>query len=107
MGFKTFWKHVIFGYEEDDPALIEARKKYGIEVGEEEDEEEKKEKKEEYDPWDEIRNMRANFFFGSWATKKYKHRVIGEDKVKKQLAELEKKRQEEARKKVQKEKGEG
>lgn len=96
MGFKTFWKHVIFGYAEDDPELIEMRKKYGIETGEEEDEEEKKKERDEYDPWDEIRNMRANFFFGSWATKKYRHRVIGEDKVKKDLEELERKRQEEA-----------
>ncbi len=101
MGFKSFWKHVIFGYDKDDPELIAARKKYGIETGVD-DTEEKKER-QEYDPWDEIRNMRANFFLGSWLTGKYKHRVIGEDKVKKQLEELEKKRQEKAERK----KGEG
>ncbi len=103
MGFKSFWKHVIFGYEKDDPELKAAREKHGIEVGK--GEEEEKEKAEEYDPWDEIRDMRTNFFFGSWATRKYKHRVIGEDKVKKQLAALEKKREEAAAKK--KEEGEG
>ena len=103
MGFKSFWKHIIFGYEEDDPELIEARKKYGIETGEEGDDKEKKKEMEEYDPWDDLRDMRMNFFFGSWATKKYRHRIIGEDKVKKQLEELERKRQEEAAK----EEGEG
>jgi len=103
MGFKSFIRHVIYGYDDDDPELKAAREKHGIVVGE--DKEEEKKKAEEYDAWDEIRNMRMNFFLGSWATRKYKHRIIGEDKVKRQLAELEKKREKKAAKK--KEEGEG
>jgi hypothetical protein len=56
---------------------------------------EEEKEKEEYDPWDEIRNMRMTFWFGSWVTRKF--RPIGEDKLKAKLAELEKKRQEEAK----------
>ncbi len=97
MGFKSFWKHLIFGYAEDDPELQAAREKLGINMDEEMKVEDKE--AEEYDHWDELRNMRMNFFFGTWATRKYKHRIFGEDKVKKQLAELEKKREEEAAKK--------
>jgi hypothetical protein len=95
MGFKSFWKHVIMGYEKDDPELQAARAKHGIEVGDDDEEEKKKER--EYDAWEEIRNMRSNFFFGSWATRKF--RVIGEDKVKRELEALEKKRQEEEERK--------
>lgn len=107
MGFKTFWKHVFFGYEEDDPELKAAREKYGIEVGDDEDDEEEKErKKAEYDPWDELKDMRMNFFLGNWAARKF--RIIGEDKVKKELEELARKREEEAKRKAEKEvEGEG
>jgi hypothetical protein len=91
MSFKSFWKHVIFGYEDDDPELVAARKKYGIETGED-DSEEKKEIME-YNAWDELRDMRMQFFLGRWVTRKF--RPVGEEKVKKQLEELEKKRQEE------------
>lgn len=65
------------------------------------DEEKEGEKKvPEYDPWDEIRNLRMNFWMGSWAARKF--RPIGEDKLKEKLAEIEKKREE-----AKKEKGEG
>jgi len=100
MGFKSFIRHVIFGYEEDDPELLAARAKHGIKV----DKREAKKEMESYDPWEDIRDIRANFFFGSWATRKF--RVFGEDKVKKELADLEKKRQEEEGSKKEEE-GEG
>jgi hypothetical protein len=60
----------------------------------EEYEEEKKETAARYDPWEEIDNFKMNFFLGGWATRKFKGGVIGEDKVKKELEELEKKRAE-------------
>ena len=100
MAFKDFWKK-IFGSEEDemdDAELNAARARHGIKV--ETPEEQKKRLKEEqepYDPWEEVRNVRSSFFFGSWAAKKF--RIVGEDKVKKELEELEKKRKAEEAKK--------
>ena len=61
-----------------------------VEVKEPDDEEE--EVDHQYDAWEEIDNLRMNMFLGSWATKKFKGGVIGEDKVKKDLERLEKKR---------------
>jgi len=95
MGFMSFLKKIFVGGDEDDAELQAARARHGIKV----DEKDGKEEREPYDTWEEIRDLRANFFFGSWATRKFKHRVIGEDKVKKQLADLEKKREEEAKQK--------
>jgi len=94
MGFKSFMKQVIFGHDDDDEAALRAaREKHGIKV-DGENKVESREKEEEYDAWEDIRNLRMHFFFGSWVTRKF--RVVGEDKVKKQLADLEKKREEEA-----------
>jgi hypothetical protein len=56
------------------------------------DTDKKKETSESFDAWEEIDNFKMNFFLGSWATKKFKGGIIGEDKVKKELEELEKKR---------------
>lgn len=105
MGFKSFMKKIIYGHDDEDAELQAARAKHGIIVGETGGEEEDKDKdKERYDAWEDIRNFRTNFIFGSWATRKF--RVIGEEKVKKELAELEKKREEEAKRKQEIE-GEG
>ncbi len=104
MGFKSFMKQVIFGHDDEDAELQAARARHGIEVGDEKKVEDRPQE-HEYDAWDELKNIRTNFFFGSWATRKYKHRVIGEEKVKKQLADLEKKREEEAAAKEKEEEG--
>jgi len=100
MGFGAFLKRVfsLSGGGEDDAELRAARARHGIAVGEKDEKVDKKDEKkyiepEPYDPWEEIRNLRTNFWFGSWVTRKF--RVIGEDKVKKELADLEKKREEE------------
>jgi hypothetical protein len=99
MGFIDFWKKM-FSSEEDDAELKAARARHGIKV-ETPEEQKKREKAEEepWDPWEVVRDVRSSFFFGTWATKKF--RIIGEEKVKKELEELEKKRQaeEEERKK--------
>jgi hypothetical protein len=96
MGFLSFMKKVIGVESEDDAELNAARARHGINP-ENLDEKEPKNKQErfaeDYDVWEEIRNIRTNFFIGNWATKKF--HVVGEDKVKKQLEELEKKREEE------------
>jgi hypothetical protein len=97
MGFRDFWRK-FFSTEEDDAELNAARARHGIKA--ETPEEKKKreaEEKEPYDPWEEVRNARSSFFFGSWATRKF--RIVGEDKVKKELEELEKKRQAEEERK--------
>jgi hypothetical protein len=103
MGFLSFMKKVIGVEDEDDAELNAARARHGINPDKLDEKEPKSKQKrftEEYDVWEEIRNIRTNFFIGNWATKKF--RVVGEDKVKKQLEELEKKREEEG-----KQKGEG
>jgi hypothetical protein len=94
MGFKDFWKKLTSSDDDiNDAELNAARARHGIKV--ETPEEQKKREKEErdpYDAWEDLRNARTNFFFGSWATRKL--HILGEDKVKKELEELEKKREE-------------
>jgi hypothetical protein len=101
MGFGSFMKKIFSVSSRDEEELQKYREKHGINVDEnvpDEDElEDRKQKMKEYDPWEDIRNMRMNFFFGSWVTRKF--RPIGEDKLKKELEELEKKRQEEEERK--------
>jgi len=103
MGFLSFMKKVIGVEDENDAEILAARARHGINLDKLDEKEPKSAQKrftEEYDVWEEIRNIRTNFFIGNWATKKF--RVVGEDKVKKQLEELEKKHEEEG-----KSKGEG
>ncbi len=92
----SFWSTLksIFGTpKQDDAELKELRAKHGIAVEDPHVEERKraKEKAEAYNPWDEVRNMRTNFFMGAWASRKFN--IVGEDKVKKQLDELAKQRE--------------
>ncbi len=107
MGFFSFIKKIFVGESPDEAALDAARARHGIKIDE-------KAKKladklttdmerfaENYDAWEELRHWRSDFFFGRWIRNKFY--PIGEEKVKKQLQELEKKRQEEARRKLEKE----
>jgi hypothetical protein len=97
MGFWSFVKQVFSVDSRDDAELRQYREKHGIDTEEKSHKEREIKNRpgtEAYDPWEDIRNIRMNFFFGSWATRKF--RPIGEDKLKKQLEELEKKREEEA-----------
>ena len=96
MGFFDFWKKVFSSEDADDAALRAARARHGITVDEKKNSKAKDEdepEKEPYDPWEDVRNARTSFFFGSWATRKF--RSVGEDKVKAELEALEKKREEE------------
>jgi hypothetical protein len=101
MGLWSFIKKIFSASSQDEAELAEYRTRHGIEVGETKDDAEKKNASdsEDYDVWEDLKNMRMNFFFGSWVTHKF--RPVGEDKLKKQLDDLEKKRQEEAEKKKQ------
>ncbi len=104
MGFKSFMKQIIFGHDDesaDEAALQAVREKYGIKTDVEDERQKTSVEEEDYDPWEDIRNLRMHFFFGSWVTRKF--RVVGEEKVKKQLEELERKREEEAKRKAEKE----
>lgn len=95
MGLLSFFRKVFSGEDEQqEKELDEARARHGIQVDKVQmDKKTSYEEQfaEEYDVWDDIRNIRSNFFFGSWASRKF--HIVGEDKVKKQLEKLEKKRQ--------------
>jgi NH3-dependent NAD+ synthetase len=100
MGFFSFIKNVFGGEDEDEKELDAARVRHGITVDKKEMNKKQTEEErfaENYDVWDDLKNYRSTFFMGSWVNKKF--RPVGEDKVKKQLEELEKKRQAEAAKK--------
>jgi hypothetical protein len=101
MGFWSFLKEIFSPSGGDETELQQYRDRHGIKSEENIIEEKRpdiamsnKPGSENYDVWEDIRNLRMNFFFGSWVTRKF--RPVGEDKLKKQLDELEKKRQEEA-----------
>jgi hypothetical protein len=97
----SFWSGLrkIFSLSGGDEAELKAlREKHGIETKPKEEiirEIKNEPGSEDYDPWEEIRNMRTNFFFGSWMTRKFKFRPIGEEKLKRDLEKLAKKREEE------------
>jgi hypothetical protein len=102
MGFFSFWKKVFSGESDKEEAELDAaRARHGIKVDKAEMNKPRTETErfaENYDPWEEVRNYRLNFFIGNWAARKF--RIVGEEKLKKKLAELEKKREEEERKKL-------
>ena len=100
MGFLSFIKKVFGGESKDEVKLDAARARHGITVDKKEMDKAKTEAErfgKDYNVWDDLRNYRANFFVGNWVARKF--RPIGEDKVKKQLADLEKKREEERKRK--------
>lgn len=105
MGFLSFLKKVFGGEDEDEKELDAARARHGITVDKAEMDKARTEQErfaEEYDVWEEIKNYRTNFFVGNWINRKF--HTVGEEKVKKQLEELEKKRQ---AKEAEEKKGEG
>jgi hypothetical protein len=100
----SFWSALrkIFSLSGEEAELKALREKHGIDTENKDAilrEIKNEPGSEEYDPWEEIRNMRANFFFGSWMTKKFKFRPIGEEKLKRDLERLAKKREEEEKRK--------
>jgi hypothetical protein len=103
VSFFSFLKKVFAGESADEEELDAARRRHGIMLTEKE----KKEAKipttdverfaKEYDVWEDLKNYRMNFFLGSWVTRRF--RPVGEEKVKRDLERLEKKRREEAERK--------
>ena len=99
MGFFTFIKKIFVGESAEEKILDDARARHGITVNKAEMDKPVDEATrfgEEYDPWEDIRNFRATFFIGGWAARKF--HVVGEDKVKKELDELQQKREAAAKK---------
>ena len=107
MGLLSFFRNMFTGGHTDDEVLDAARARHGVHIDEEAKKEMDKPTTEaerfadNYDAWEELKNYRMTFLFGSWITRKF--RPIGEDKVKKQLEELEKKRRQETERKKQQE----
>jgi cell division septum initiation protein DivIVA len=103
MGFFSFLKKIFAGENVDEEELDSARKRHGVVVTAKEKAVANKATTEaerfasEYNVWEEIDRFRTTFLIGGWAAKKF--RPIGEEKVKRDLERLEKKRQEEERKK--------
>jgi hypothetical protein len=100
MSFWSALKKIFSLSGEDETELQKLREKHGIDAKSKEDilrEHKNEPGSPDYDPWEEIRNIRTNFYFGSWLTRKF--RPIGEDKLKRDLEKLAKKREEEERRK--------
>ena len=97
MDFISFWKKVFTGGADDDPELRAARARHNIDIGEEEASS-LEEAKQPYDAWEDIDNMRRNFFMGSWASHQVGWRPR-HDKLREELEEIERKREEKRRKK--------
>ena len=104
-----FWQ-TLFGKGKQPVSdeVKQARARLGIEIDEEEEKEElqreldKKRKSgweldaEKYDPWEELRNVRTNFWIGGWAAKRLHWRPAN-DKLREELEELDRKREEKER----------
>ena len=103
MGFFSFIKKIFSAGSADEAALEAARARHGVKTNTKQKAGGKKRTTEaerfakDFDTWEELKHLRTDYFIGRWASRKF--RPIGEDKVKKQLADLEKKREEEGKEK--------
>ncbi|MGD1119370.1 MAG: hypothetical protein ABR886_07775 [Dehalococcoidales bacterium] len=98
MGLKSFFRKIFVGEEDKDELELDAaRARHGIKVDKKEMDKATTDRDRaaaNYDVWEDLENFRSNWIFGAWINKKF--HPIGEDKVKKELEELEKKHQKEA-----------
>ena len=97
MGFWSSIKKIFSLKGEDEAELERLREKHGIKTAPKEatlKEIKNEPGSKDYDVWEDIRNYRSTFWMGSWATKKFKFRPIGEEKLKRDLEKLEKEREE-------------
>jgi hypothetical protein len=101
MGIGTFFKKLFGNEDTDEKELEAARARHGIvlsakdkvDMNQATSDEERM--ADEYDVWDDLKQMRSSFFIGGWAAKKF--HVVGDNKVKKELEALQKKREEKAK----------
>jgi hypothetical protein len=102
MGFLSFLKKVFTGEDIEETQLNAARRRHGV-ITKEEEEAALNENLEaqrfakEYDVWEDIDRYRWSFFVGGWVAKKI--HPIGEEKLKRDLEAIEKKRREAEEKK--------
>ena len=103
MGFFSSIKKIFGTEDKDEVELDAARARHGIVLDAKDKAEMDKPMSDDerwardYDAWEDLKHFRSSFFIGGWAAKKF--HVIGEDKVKRDLEALAKKRDEEAKKK--------
>jgi hypothetical protein len=102
MGFFSFFKKLFVGEDTDEMELNAARRRHGViskdeEVAALKENQEMRRFAKEYDAWEEIDQFRWTFFLGGWVAKKI--HPIGEDKLKRDLEKLEKRRLQEEEKK--------
>jgi hypothetical protein len=103
MGFFLFVKKLFVIEDKEEEELDAARARHGIVLDAKDKAEMDKAMSEEerfgrdYNAWEDLKHYRSTFFFGGWAAKKF--HIVGEDKVKRDLEALAKKRDEEAKKK--------
>jgi colicin import membrane protein len=101
-----FWSRLFGkGKEPISDEVKQARERLGITIDEEEEKEERKRElakdrktgwefeSEDYDPWDELKNVRMNFWIGGWAAKRL-HWRPNNDKLREELEEVARKREE-------------
>jgi hypothetical protein len=102
MGIGSFFKKLFSSEEQEEKELDAARARHGIVLDAKDKAAMDKPTTEQerfaadYDPWEEIKHMRSSFFVGGWAAKKF--HIVGEDKVKRDLEALERKRAETSKK---------
>jgi hypothetical protein len=103
MGFFSLIKKIFAGESADEEELDAARARHGIKLTDKEKVDAKKPTTEaerfaeNYDVWEEIDRFRSTFLIGGWAARKF--HPIGEEKVKRDLERLERKRQKETERK--------
>jgi hypothetical protein len=101
MSFFSFIKHIFSSETKDEQELDQARARHGIMLNAKDKAEmdhattDEERAAQDYDAWEDLKTFKSSFFIGGWAAKKF--RIVGEDKVKKQLEELEKKREAEGK----------
>lgn len=101
-----FFKKLL-GLEEEEVSeeIKAARERHNIKVEEPQqlnvrrNSREDRDERDEYDAWEELRNIRTNFFLGSWASRRYRRLTHNDNKLKEELERVAKEREEKERRK--------
>ena len=102
----SFFKKLL-GLEEEEISdeIRAARARHGIQVDETEHlksrNTEMSEDQEDYDAWDELKNIRTNFFLGSWGSRRYRRATRSDDKLREELEKVAREREEKERLKAE------
>jgi hypothetical protein len=101
-----FWDKLFGrGNEPISDEIRRARERHGIQIDEDQEKEELRREpdkqrktdweldRKDYDPWEELRHVRSNFWIGGWAAKRL-HWRPATDKLREELEEVARKREE-------------